>query len=252
MFVTVIHERVQLDEGLVAHFAVIRPLSFVEAYVQPDVGRPHKGAAADAALEILCATLRLLGLADCWHCRRHWCSLPGRLLSFVREQERQRAKTLTTLLTLVRLLPRVQTDVGQEPGFLRERLVAVGALEGLLARVEPTVGLQVRGAAEGLAAVRAFKRPVPAVDYLVRHEVGRLVEVLATGVTPELPLLVVGGQVERQVGGRDEGFGAQAAAVRVQADAAVWASTVWEAAAASLTGWTPGWTVRILHRLLLG
>lgn len=76
-------------------------------------------------------------------------------------------------------------------------------------------------------------------------------EVLATGVTSELPLLVMRGEVKCQVGGRNEGFGAQAAAVRVQADAAVRASTVREAAA-SFTGWTFGRTVCILHKLLLG
>lgn len=37
VLITVVHERIQLDKRLVAHFAVIRPLSFVEADVQPDV-----------------------------------------------------------------------------------------------------------------------------------------------------------------------------------------------------------------------
>lgn len=119
----------------------------------------------------------------------------------------------------------------QESSLLCERLVTVGALEGLLACVESTVGLQMGGAAEGLTTIWAFKRPVPAVDYLVRHQVGGLVEVLATGATSELPLLVVRGEVKIQVGGGDEGFGAQAAAVRVQAEAAVWTSPVRETAA---------------------
>lgn len=124
----------------------------------------------------------------------------------------------------------MQPDVRQEPGLLRERLVAEGALEGLFARVEALVGLQMRGAAERLAALGAFKRPVPAVDYLVCHQVGGLVEELATGVASELPLLVVRGQVKGQVGGGDEGFGAQAAAVRVQAGAAVRAALMRPAA----------------------
>lgn len=46
-------------------------------------------------------------------------------------------------------------------------------------------------------------------------------EELATGVTFELPFLIVRSKVKGQVSGRDEGFGAQAAAVRVQADAPV-------------------------------
>lgn len=61
-------------------------------------------------------------------------------------------------------------------------------------------------------------------------------EVLATGGASELPLLVVRGQVKGQVGGGDEGFIAQAAAVRVEADAPVWPSTIGETAAALLAG----------------
>lgn len=87
----------------------------------------------------------------------------------------------------------------QEPCLLGERLVAVGALEGLLAGVKPTVSLQMRCPAEGLTTVWTFKRPVPAVDCLVRHQVGGLMEVLSAGATSELPLLVVGGQVKAQV-----------------------------------------------------
>lgn len=169
----------------------------------------------------------------------------------MREQERQRAKTLPALLTLVWPLPRVETNMCQEPGLLRERLVTVGALEGLLACVEASVGLQVGGAAEGLATLGAFEWPVPAVDYLVRHQVGGLMEVLATGAASELPLLVVRGQVEGQVRGGDEGFGAQAAAVRVQAEAPVRAPTIGEAAA-RLAGWTLGRAVRFVRTLLLG
>lgn len=139
----------------------------------------------------------------------------------------------------------------QEASLLCERLVTVGAFEGLLACVEATVGLQMGGTAEGLATLGAFKRPVPAVDCLVCHQVGGLMEVLATDVTPELPLFVVRGEVEVQVGRGDEGFGAQAAAVRLQADAAVWTSPVGEAAA-RLAGWTFGGTVCFVHTLLFG
>lgn len=64
-------------------------------------------------------------------------------------------------------------------------------------------------------------------------------EVLAAGATSEFPLLVVGCQVKGQVGGGDECFGAQAAAVRVQAEVAVWAPPVREAAAC-LAGCTLG------------
>lgn len=147
------------------------------------------------------------------------------------EQKRQRTETLAALLTLVWPLTSVQANVSQEPGLLCESLVAESTCEGLLACVEPTVSLKMRGPAEGLATLWAFKRPVPTVDYLVCHQVGRLVEVLATDVASVLPLLVVRSQVKGQVCGGDEGFGAQAAAVRVQADAAVRASTIWEAAA---------------------
>lgn len=73
-------------------------------------------------------------------------------------------------------------------------------------------------------------------------------EVLAAGAAPELPLLVVRGQVKGQVGGGDESFGAQAAAVRVQADAAVWTPTILEAAA-RLAGWTFRGTVCFAHML---
>lgn len=62
-------------------------------------------------------------------------------------------------------------------------------------------------------------------------------EVLATGTASVLPLLVVGGKVEGQVSGGDESFGAQTATVGIQADAAVWTSTIREAAA-GLAGWT--------------
>lgn len=75
-------------------------------------------------------------------------------------------------------------------------------------------------------------------------------EVLATGATSEFPLFVVRGKMKGQVGRGDEGFGAQAAAVRVQADAPVWTSTIREAAA-RLAGWTFGGTIRFEHRLLL-
>lgn len=56
-------------------------------------------------------------------------------------------------------------------------------------------------------------------------------EVLATGAASELPLLVVRSEVKGQVGRGDEGFGAQAAAVRVQADATVGTPPIGEAAA---------------------
>lgn len=75
-------------------------------------------------------------------------------------------------------------------------------------------------------------------------------EVLATGAASELPLLVVRGEVEGQVRGGDEGFGAQAAAVRVQADAPVWTPTIREAAA-RLAGWTFRRTVCLVHMLLV-
>lgn len=74
-------------------------------------------------------------------------------------------------------------------------------------------------------------------------------EVFATGATSVLSLLVVRGEVKGQVGGGDERFGAQAAAVRVQAHAPVWPSTVGEAAA-RLAGWTFGLTVCLVHMLL--
>lgn len=111
------------------------------------------------------------------------------------------------------------------------------------------MSLQMRGPAEGLATLWAFKWPVSAVGYLVCHQVGRLMEVLATCATSELPLLVVRGKVKGQVGRGDEGFGAQAAAVRVQPDASVWTPTVTEAAA-HLAGWTFGRTVCFVHTLL--
>lgn len=59
----------------------------------------------------------------------------------MREQQRQRAKGLAALLALVRSFSRVKADVCEQPGFLRERLVTVGALEGLFTRVQPAVGL---------------------------------------------------------------------------------------------------------------
>lgn len=127
----------------------------------------------------------------------------------------------------------------QEPSLLGERLVAVGALEGLLACVEPAVGLQMGGPAEGLSTVWAFEGPVSAVDYLVGHQVGGLMEVLAAGAAPELPLLVVRGEVEGEVGRGDEGLGTQAAAVGVQPEAAVRPPTI-GGAAARLAGWAFG------------
>lgn len=61
----------------------------------------------------------------------------------MREQELQRAKTLTALLTLVRPLACVQANMRQEACLLREGLVTVGALKGLLSGVEPAVSLQM-------------------------------------------------------------------------------------------------------------
>lgn len=97
----------------------------------------------------------------------------------------------------------------------------------------------MRSSAEGLPTFRALERPVPTVDYLVRHQVGGLMEVLATGATSELPLLVVRSEMQVQVGGGDEGFVAHGAAVRVQTDAPVGPSSIGEAAAC-FTGWTLG------------
>lgn len=74
-------------------------------------------------------------------------------------------------------------------------------------------------------------------------------EVLAAGAASELPLLVVRSEVEGQVGGGDKGFGAQAAAVWVQADAPVWTPTILEAAA-RLAGWTFRRTVCFVDMLL--
>ena len=125
----------------------------------------------------------------------------------------------------------MQTNVSQEPSLLGERLVAVRALEGLLTCVEPAVGLQMRGTTKCLTTVWAFEWPVPTVDDLVCHQVGGLMEVLATGTASELPFLVVRGEVKGQVSGGDEGLVAQAAAVRVQTDAPVWPPTIGGAAA---------------------
>lgn len=111
MFVTVVDERVQLDEGLVAHLAVIRTLSFFEAYAQPDVRGVHKGAAADATLQILRIALCSLRLAECectYGCRFR---LPRGLLSLVREQKRLRAKPGAAMLTHERFLPGVNVNV---------------------------------------------------------------------------------------------------------------------------------------------
>lgn len=74
-------------------------------------------------------------------------------------------------------------------------------------------------------------------------------EVLATGITSVFPLLVVGGEVEGQVSRGDESLGAQTATVGIQADAAVWTSTIREAAA-GLAGRTFGRTVCFVHMLL--
>lgn len=219
MFLTVVDKRVQLDKSLVAHLAVVGPQAFVEPYVQPDVRRAHKGAAADAALEVPRAALRLGP-------RRRRCQeWPGRLVrrlcSFVSEQNLQGAKALTALLALVRAVALVQANVRQEAGLLREGLVAVGALEGLFPRVQAAVGLEMRGPDKALAALWAFERAVAAVGHLVRHQVGRLVKVLAAGAAFVLPLLVVGGKVKVQVRRGDEGFATAAAAVRFQARASV-------------------------------
>lgn len=100
------------------------------------------------------------------------------------------------------------------------------------------MGLKVRGPAKGLTAVWAFERPVSTVDDLVRHQVRRLMEELATGAASEFPLFVVGGEVKVKVGEGYEGFVAQAAAVGVQADVPLWPSTIWRAAAARLAGRT--------------
>lgn len=75
-------------------------------------------------------------------------------------------------------------------------------------------------------------------------------EVLATGVTSELPLFVVRGKMKGEMGRGDESLVAQAAAVRIQADAPVRTSTI-GGAAASLAGWTLGRAVCFVHRLLL-
>lgn len=133
----------------------------------------------------------------------------------------------------------MQTDVRDQPGLLGESFLTMGAFEGLLACVEPTVGLQVRGAAEGLATLWAFKRSVPTVDHLVRHQVGRLMEVLAADVAPVLSLLTMRGKVKGQMGRGYEGFGAHRAAVRVRADAPVWSPAI-SGNKTGLTGWAFG------------
>lgn len=111
------------------------------------------------------------------------------------------------------------------------------------------MGFQMRRTAEGLAAVGAFKWPVPAVDYLVCNHVGVLMEVLATGATSELPFLAVRGEVKGQMGGGDEGFGAQAAAVRVQASASapMRETSAIRETVACLAGWTFGRTGCFVH-----
>lgn len=76
-------------------------------------------------------------------------------------------------------------------------------------------------------------------------------EVLATGAAPELPLLVVRGEVEGEVGRGDEGLGAQAAAVGVEGDSAVGPPAV-GGAAARLAGWAFGGAVRLLFRGVAG
>lgn len=219
MFLTVVDKRVQLDKSLVAYLAVVGPQAFVETYVQPDVRRPHKGAAADATLEVPRAAFRLGPLEP-------WClERPGHLTrglgSFVSEQNLHGVKALTALLTLVRAVARVQANVRQEAGLLCEGLIAVGALEGLLPRVQAAVCLEMRGPDKALAALGAFERAVSAVGHLVRHQVGRLMEILAAGAAFVLPLLVVGGEVKVQVSRGDERFATAAAAVRFQACASV-------------------------------
>lgn len=97
--------------------------------------------------------------------------------------------------------------------------------------------LKMRSPDKSLPALGAFKRPVSAVDRLVNDEVGGLLEQLATDVAPKLLLLTMRGQVKVQVGGGDEGFGAEGAAVRFQV--LVGPPTI-RGAAACLTGWTSG------------
>lgn len=142
MFFTVVDERVQLDKSLVAHLAVVGPQAFVETYAQSDVWRPHKGAAADAALEVPQAAFHL-GPQDCL-CQQRPAHLARRLGGFVREQDLQRGKALTALLTLARPVACVQANMRQETSLLPEGLVAVGALEGLLSRVQTVVSLEMR------------------------------------------------------------------------------------------------------------
>lgn len=141
VFLAVVHKRIQLDKSLVANLAVVGPLSFFQAHAQPDVRGAHEGPAADAALQILNTAWRLLGLAE----RRGGGRfvLPGGLLGFVREQQRQGGKHLAALLALVYLLFCVQADVRQKPGLLGEGLATERAFKGFLARVEPAVRLEV-------------------------------------------------------------------------------------------------------------
>lgn len=62
-------------------------------------------------------------------------------------------------------------------------------------------------------------------------------EILATCATPELPLLVVGGQMKCQVSRGDEGFVTQVANVWVELDMALWLLTI-RMSVSCQTGWT--------------
>lgn len=139
VFIAVVHKCIQLDKSLVANLAVVGPLSFFQAHAQPDVGGAHKCATADPTLQILGAALRLLGLAE--QRGRGGFGLPGGLLGFVREQQRQGVKRQAALLALVYLLLSVQADMRQKPGLLGEGLATEGAFKGFLASVEPAVRL---------------------------------------------------------------------------------------------------------------
>lgn len=161
-------EGLQFGEGLVADAAVVRPVAFPQPPPQSVVGRADEGSTANSTLQVIGATGGLRPLA----------------------------------LFVWRLPPlgRVPQSVCHQPSLLREGLSTERALEGLLPGVDSSMRFEVGGAAEALPALGTLKGPLPGVDQLMGHQVGVLLEELTADATAVLPLLVVGGQVQFEVG----------------------------------------------------
>ena len=118
--------------------------------------------------------------------------------SLVLTERRSLAEAASTISTTVRLLPSVDTEMGNEARAMRESSATVRATMRPFPSVYGPVRAQGRRPAERFVAVRAMERLFACVSVHVRHQCGPLGKTLPTVRTLMRPFPSVYGSMHAQ------------------------------------------------------